>query len=144
MNYVNFFFEGTEVFEFPENIIKEQIFNILGDDSKTCGEISVIFCNDNFLLELNRKYLQHDYYTDIITFDYSEGDHIGGDLFISVERVNENAGKFNVFFIYELARVIFHGVLHLIGYDDNNSDNKAKMRQMEDNYLKSAQLKVDD
>ncbi len=144
MNHVNFFFEGTGVFDIPESIINEQVIKILSDHSKTCGEIVVIFCNDEYLLELNRRYLQHDYYTDIITFNYSEGKHIVGDLFISVERVMENAAGFDVSFLCELARVIFHGVLHLIGYDDNTNDEKAIMRQKEDHYLKGSQLKLTD
>jgi len=144
VNYINFFFEETNIFEFPEEIIKDQILKIISDVSKYCGEISVIFCKDEYLLNLNKKFLKHDYYTDIITFNYSEGDHIGGDLFISVERVLDNAVKFEVSFIYELARVIFHGVLHLIGYGDNTDEEKFKMRKMEDRYLNGAKLLIVD
>jgi rRNA maturation RNase YbeY len=140
VNYINFFFEETEVFDFPEETIKGQISKIIDDGSDSIGKIGVIFCRDEYLLELNKKYLNHDYYTDIITFNYSEGNFIAGDLYISVDRVKENSEKYKVPFIYELARVIFHGILHLIGYNDSNTEDKVIMRQKEDHYLKCAEL----
>ena len=99
------------------------------------GEISVIFCSDAYLLDMNRKYLGHDYFTDIITFDYSEGDTISGDLFISVDTVRSNAEYYSADFKDELDRVIVHGVLHLIGYDDHTDEQTAEMRARENHYL---------
>ena len=100
------------------------------------GDIQYIFCSDEYLLEVNRKFLNHDYYTDIVTFPLSEKDEIiTGEIYISVDRIKENAGINNVDFENELARVIIHGVLHLIGYDDLNEDEKREMRAKENYYL---------
>ncbi len=140
MNYINFFFEETELFDFPEELIKNRIFNIIRDISKSLGEISIIFCSDEYLIKLNEKYLNHDYYTDIIAFNYGEDDSISGDLFISVDRVRENAVKFKVPFINEITRVVFHGVLHLTGFEDNNPEEKRIMRSREDHYLDGLDL----
>lgn len=96
------------------------------------GELNLIFCSDSYLLEINQKYLNHDYYTDIITFDYVENQCVSGDLFISVERVKENAQKLKVSFEEELDRVMVHGLLHLIGYKDNNESKQAEIRAQED------------
>ncbi|MDO9633618.1 MAG: rRNA maturation RNase YbeY, partial [Paludibacter sp.] len=85
---------------------------------KKTGEIAFIFCNDEKILEINRQYLQHDYYTDIITFDYSENNTISGDIFISLETVNSNATEFGVPYDTELLRIIIHGILHLCGQED--------------------------
>ena len=105
------------------------------EEGRRLGQISVIFCSDPYLLEINRKYLGHDYYTDIITFDYSEGDTISGDLFISVDTVRSNAEYYSADFKDELDRVIVHGVLHLIGYDDHTDEQTAEMRARENHYL---------
>jgi probable rRNA maturation factor len=102
---------------------------------KEVGDINYVFCNDEFLLEINRSYLDHDYYTDVITFDYSEGSCLSGDVFVSIDRVMENAGDFNVSFLSELSRVIVHGVLHLAGYKDKHKDDEQLMRSKEDYYL---------
>ena len=99
------------------------------------GQISIIFCSDNYILDINMKYLQHDYFTDIITFDYCKGDKLSGDLFISIDSVRENARLYDVDFQEELYRVIVHGVLHLIGYDDHTKAQKAQMKDKEDYYL---------
>jgi len=100
-----------------------------------CGEITYIFCDDEYLLEINQKYLNHDNYTDIITFDYTQDRLISGDLFISTERVKENAASFGVSFEKELARVMIHGVLHLLGMEDKTPELKAEMRAEEDKHL---------
>ena len=105
-------------------------------ERRRLGEINVIFCSDPYILEVNRKYLRHEYYTDIITFDYCEGDVLSGDLFISIDSVRENAGEYGVPFADELDRVIVHGLLHLIGYDDHTEAQTAVMRRKEDEYLK--------
>lgn len=99
------------------------------------GDINVIFCSDHYILDVNMKYLQHDYFTDIITFDYCEGDRLSGDLFISIDSVRENAIEYGTEFEDELHRVIVHGVLHLIGYDDHSKEEIAQMRAKEDYYL---------
>ena len=100
------------------------------------GEIGYLFCDDKYLIEVNRQYLQHDTYTDIITFPYNEGDVVSGDILISVERVEENAKKFGVEFESELHRVMVHGVLHLLGQGDKTEKEAKKMHQREDEALK--------
>ena len=99
------------------------------------GTISIIFCSDNYLLEVNKQYLNHNYFTDIITFNNVEDSVISGDLFISLDRVKENAETFHSKFVVELYRVVFHGILHLIGYNDKTETEKKLMRQKEDFYL---------
>ncbi len=108
---------------------------VAGSEIRKIGDINVIFCSDNYILDVNMKYLQHDYFTDIITFDYCEGNVLSGDLFISVDSVRENSIEFGTDFEEELHRVIVHGVLHLIGYDDHTEEDKKVMRQKENYYL---------
>ena len=105
------------------------------NESKTVGELSFVFCTDEYLLEKNIQFLGHDTFTDIITFDYCDGDIINGDIFVSVERVTENASTFGVCFEDELDRVLIHGVLHLAGYQDKNKEEINTMREKEDFYL---------
>ena len=104
------------------------------------GNISIIFCSDNYVLDINQKYLQHDYFTDIITFDYCEGDRLSGDLFISVDSVRENSVEFGTEFNDELNRVIIHGLLHLVGYDDHTEKDIKLMRSKENYYLSLREL----
>tara|TARA_B100000925_G_scaffold268901_1_gene230332 strand:- start:58 stop:471 length:414 start_codon:yes stop_codon:yes gene_type:complete len=99
------------------------------------GDISVIFCSDDYLKQININYLNHHYYTDIITFDYSDNKIISGDLFISINRVRENAEINNENFNKEICRVIIHGILHLCGYKDKTSKEKEEMRKLEDSFL---------
>lgn len=99
------------------------------------GDISIIFCSDNYILDINRKYLGHDYFTDIITFDYCSGNVLSGDLFISVDSVKENSVEYGTEFEDELNRVIVHGILHLIGYDDHTDEDVKAMREKENYYL---------
>ena len=108
---------------------------VAGSEIRKIGDINVIFCSDNYILDVNMKYLQHDYFTDIITFDYCEGKVLSGDLFISVDSVRENSIEFGTDFEEELHRVIVHRVLHLIGYDDHTEEDKKVMRQKENYYL---------
>ena len=96
------------------------------------SNLSIVFCSDEFLLKMNVEYLQHEYYTDIISFDYSDGRSIAGELFISVDRVRDNANALNKSFESELLRVIAHGVLHLMGYKDKSKADQKKMRSEED------------
>uniref|UniRef100_UPI004027210E rRNA maturation RNase YbeY n=1 Tax=Candidatus Cryptobacteroides bacterium TaxID=3085639 RepID=UPI004027210E len=108
---------------------------VAGSEIKTLGDISIIFCSDNYILDVNLRYLHHDYFTDVITFDYCEGNRLSGDLFISVDSVRENAVEFGTEFDDELHRVIVHGLLHLIGYDDHTLEDQKLMREKEDYYL---------
>lgn len=102
---------------------------------KTTGDISYIFCSDEKILQVNREYLQHDYYTDIITFDYSEGDVISGDLFISLDTVKTNAEKFGTLYTEELHRTIIHGILHLCGINDKGPGEREIMEKNENEAL---------
>ncbi len=115
--------------------VKAWLNAILKTEKKLAGQINIIFTTDKHLLEINRKYLDKDYYTDIITFDYSEGKYISGDLFISLERVSENAKEYKTETQNELMRVMAHGLLHLIGYGDSTEDEKNHMRRLEDRCL---------
>ncbi|KAA6342718.1 Endoribonuclease YbeY [termite gut metagenome] len=103
---------------------------------KTIGEIAYIFCSDEKILKLNGQYLQHDYYTDIITFDYSEEDKISGDIFISLDTVKTNAEQYHTEYMEELYRIIIHGILHLCGINDKSPEEKAIMKEAEDRALK--------
>ena len=120
--------------------LKEKHFNsfitpILISEKKTEGDIVLIFCSDEYLLEINKKHLNHDYYTDIITFDYCLDKIVSGDLYISIDRVKENAKAFNETFMNELNRVVIHGVLHLCGYNDKTETDQKIMRNLENKYL---------
>ena len=115
--------------------ITSWIKETIAAENKTPGEISFIFCSDNYLLKINKQYLDHDYFTDIITFDYVENNIISGDIFISCDRVKENAGEYKTGFENELSRIIIHGVLHLLGFKDKNKTDKLLMTQKEDFYL---------
>lgn len=101
----------------------------------TVKEINFIFVNDSYLHTINLKFLNHDTYTDIITFDYSKHKQLAADIFISIDRVHENAQKFNITFYKELSRVMIHGILHLMGYDDKTKQHQLIMRKLEDDCL---------
>ena len=124
-----------------ETIYTEWIESVIVSESKDLGEISYIFCDDAYLLEINQKYLDHDTLTDIISFDYTEGTVISGDIFISVERVQENALEFNIPFEEELKRVMIHGVLHYCGYKDKSEAEELLMRSKEDEKIKMFHVK---
>jgi rRNA maturation RNase YbeY len=108
---------------------------VAGSEMRRLGAVNIIFCSDNYILDVNMKYLQHDYFTDIITFDYCEKDILSGDLFISIDSVRENAQFYGTDFVDELNRVMVHGLLHLIGYDDHTEEDLAVMRRKENYYL---------
>ena len=112
------------------------IETIVESENKVLGEISYIFCDDDFLHNINMQYLNHDTLTDIISFDYTEGDVISGDIFISIERVEDNANDFNIPFEEELKRVLAHGVLHYCGYKDKSDTDALLMRAKEDEKIK--------
>ena len=122
----------------PEEEIRRGnwVRSVIEESGFDCGEVTYIFCSDEDLLEINQRYLKHDTYTDIITFDYGQGRLISGDIFISTDRVIENAEKFKVPFEHELARVMIHGVLHLLGMDDHTDEDKQNMRTEEDRHIK--------
>ena len=113
---------------------------LLSNEHFTAGEINLIFTDNNEILDLNRKYLNHDYYTDVITFYYDNPAQLDGDIFISLDKVFENARDYQTDFNNELLRVIFHGFLHLIGYDDQTSDELEIIREKEDFYLRNYYL----
>ena len=108
---------------------------VAASEIRSLGDINIIFCSDNYILDVNMKYLQHDYFTDIITFDYCEKKVLSGDLFISVDSVRENSVYYGTEFEDELNRVIVHGLLHLIGYDDHREEDVKVMRAKENYYL---------
>ncbi|MFT5754031.1 MAG: putative rRNA maturation factor [Flavobacterium sp.] len=118
-----------------ETIYQDWISKIITSEGFTEGEVNFIFCNDDYLLNINIEYLNHDTYTDIISFDYTVGKLLQGDVFISTERVLENATTFNVSFEDELKRVLSHGVLHYCGFKDKNEDDAKLMRQKEDDKI---------
>jgi rRNA maturation RNase YbeY len=115
-----------------EDQISSWLSNVILSENKTEGDINYIFCNDDFLLNINQQYLNHDTLTDIISFDYSVGNELHGDIFISTDRVADNAFDFNVSFELELLRVLVHGVLHYCGYKDKSPADELVMRSKED------------
>lgn len=115
-----------------ETAISEWLSNVIISESKKEGDINYIFCDDEYLHRINVEYLDHDTLTDIISFDYSVGNELHGDIFVSVERVADNAKDFNVSFDEELKRVLVHGILHYAGYKDKSEEDELKMRQKEE------------
>ena len=109
---------------------------VAGSEIRSIGDINIIFCSDNYILDVNLRYLGHDYFTDIITFDYCEGKKLSGDMFISVDSVRENALEYGVEFDDELHLVMVHGLLHLIGYDDHTPEEELLIHEKEDYYLR--------
>jgi len=134
---VEFHFEDCDKFPFPEEQIREWIFFMINNEQKKAGVLNFIFCSDEYLHNVNVDYLGHDTLTDIITFDYSdEFNSISGDIFISVDRVKENALQLKISFLYELCRIIAHGILHISGYGDKHPDEISVMRNKEEHYLR--------
>ena len=128
-------FQDTK-FVFKYKSLNNRWLRIVAESEiRRIGDITIIFCSDNYILDINRKYLGHDYFTDIITFDYCSGNVLSGDLFISVDSVKENSVEYGTEFEDELNRVIVHGILHLIGYDDHTDEDVKVMREKENYYL---------
>jgi rRNA maturation RNase YbeY len=130
-------YESTSI-SFPKIKRRETsrwIKQVISGYHKKLGNINYIFCSDDEILQINRQYLKHDYYTDIITFDYTEEDVISGDLFISLDTVTSNAEQFKTTYLDELARVMIHGVLHLCGLNDKTTEEEKLMRLKEDEAL---------
>ena len=115
-----------------ESKVKKWILAVVNAQNRRVGNINYLFCDDAYLININRTYLNHDTYTDIITFDYVEGNVVSGDIMISVERVKENATLFSTTFEQELHRVVIHGVLHLLGQADKTDEEAAEMRKKEE------------
>ncbi|WP_315191681.1 rRNA maturation RNase YbeY [Capnocytophaga sputigena] len=131
----SFFNETPFIFPYNKNSVKRWVKSVAKSEGKEAGNINYIFCDDEYLHKINVKYLQHDTLTDIITFDYTEGKVLHSDIYISVERVKENAEIFKVPFQRELLRVLAHGLLHLCGYKDKTSKDSALMRQKEEEMM---------
>ncbi len=116
-------------------LLKRWVRQVIETNGKSLGDVAYIFCSDEYLLQMNQEHLQHDYYTDIITFDYTDGETISGDLFISIDRVKENADKEAVDFNTELRRVMIHGIWHLLGLKDKKKEDLKLMREAENQSL---------
>ena len=132
---IDFHFE-LEVEINNKSELSDWITRIISSEGCELGQLDFVFCDDEKLLSINQEYLDHDTYTDIITFDYTQGSVLAGDIFISIDRVRENAKEFKVSFFEELLRVMSHGVLHLAGYTDKSDEEKKLMRKKEDEKIK--------
>ena len=138
---IRIFYEET-LFKLPNPLkVKNWLKYVAEKEGFDIGELSYIFCSDSFLLNLNQEYLDHNTLTDIITFDYTKNNRISGDIFISIERVFENASKFSTSKDLEILRVAVHGCLHLMGYKDKSKTQKSQMREKENRYLSLWQKK---
>jgi rRNA maturation RNase YbeY len=133
---ITFEFESTPGFSIEETLIKDWLEGVVNKESKILSNLSFTICSDEFLLQINKEHLNHDFYTDIITFPYSY-EPIESDIYISIDRVEDNAKAFSVSTKQEFARVLVHGVLHMCGYDDHSEEDKKLMREKEDHYLAS-------
>ena len=132
---VEFNWSEAESFELNDGMLNDWLNSVCVQEGFELGDIAVVFCSDEELLKMNKDFLNHDFYTDIITFDYCEDNVISGDLFLSVDRIKDNAKTLGVFEYDEFHRVIVHGVLHLCGYGDKGDDEEDEMRKKEDFYL---------
>jgi metalloprotein, YbeY/UPF0054 family len=130
---INYFTENVQLpKKFKKRRTSQWIKHVIQREEKCIGNIVYIFCNDDHIIEINRQYLQHDFYTDIITFDYTIGDKLSGEIYISLETVKTNAEKFHTEYEEELRRVLIHGILHLCGYNDKTKAEQKIMRHKED------------
>lgn len=132
---IEFFFEDCLEISIPKSLVTKKICYVSENEGFNTSFINIILCSDDFLLKMNKEHLDHDYFTDIITFNYNSEGTISGDLFISVDRIVENSSIENTPFLIELERVILHGVLHLCGFNDKTSSEIKQMRFKEDFYL---------
>lgn len=131
---INYFFENIDQKNIDFNI-STWLEDLILSENKKPGDINYIFCDDEYLLKVNQEYLHHDYYTDIITFDYVKGKTIAGDIFVSLPRILDNASTLSQDFESEFRRVLAHGLLHLCGYKDKTEEEASTMRQKEDFYI---------
>jgi len=133
---ISFFFHEIPSFPLSRVKLRNGLKKVITSEGKQVGVINFIFCNDEYLYNMNLQYLQHDYYTDVITFDYCvHSGPVSGDVFISVDRVGDNVKDLGCTFVQELHRVMIHGVLHLCGYGDSTPDARAAMEVKENYYL---------
>lgn len=132
---INFFNEDSSYVLKDKKKLKKWVQVIIEHHHKSLGDINFVFCSDDYLHKMNLDYLQHDTLTDIITFDYCDNDSISGDLFISIDRVKDNATHLKIKLVDELHRVMIHGVLHLIGFKDKSKQDAAAMRSQEEKSL---------
>ncbi len=128
--------EDREVPDIEKDKIVETVSLVCKMDGKSAGDINFVYCSDEFLLNMNKKYLDHDYYTDIITFNYNEGEIISGDIFMSKDRIEENAEKFGENLKKEFIRICAHGILHLLGNEDGSEKEKELMKKKEEEFIK--------
>ena len=131
---IDIHFEDIEILDLNPEFFVSWLSDVCQLEDKELGDLNLIFCSDDYLLEINKKHLNHDYYTDIITFDYTD-EVVSGDLFISYDRVVDNANDNKVTIENELNRVVVHGTLHLLGYADKSDEEASKMRELENKYL---------
>ncbi len=131
---IQFFFENIDKITI-DSTLAVWLEDIILTEGKKPGDINYIFCDDEYLLQVNKEYLHHDYYTDIITFDYVKGKTISGDIFVSLPRIFDNAETLSKDFDSEFFRVLAHGILHLCGYKDKTDEEISEMRNKEDYYL---------
>ena len=131
---IEFYSENVEV-QTESADLRKWIIEIIVQEGRKEGDLTYVFCDDNYLLDINIKYLKHNYLTDVISFDYSVGILISGDIFISIDRVKENAQTYSKTYRDELHRVMAHGLLHFCGYNDKADDDQSVMREKEDYYL---------
>ncbi|WP_185872308.1 rRNA maturation RNase YbeY [Blattabacterium cuenoti] len=132
---IKLFYEISDFYIQDESLLIQEICILLNNEGMYIGNINYIFCNDNYLLNMNKKYLKKNFYTDVLSFNYSINKCISGDIFISIDRVFDNSKKWNQFFTIELKRVIIHAILHLLGYDDKKKIDKKIMKKKEEFYL---------
>jgi rRNA maturation RNase YbeY len=135
MTTINFYNEDVNYILLHKQRVRAWLLSVIKKERKKAGEISYIFCSDNYLVKINEHYLNETYLTDVITFDYSEKATVLGDIFISIDSVKDNAKLYKQLFFQELLRVMVHGILHLCGYKDKTDSEAATMREKEDYYL---------
>jgi rRNA maturation RNase YbeY len=132
---VHFIEEDKSPGKIKRGIAKKWLEGVIRTEGKEVGVTNIIFCSDTYLVKINKEFLKRDYFTDVITFDYTDGATISGDIMISVDRTEENAREMRISGVDELRRVMVHGILHLIGYNDDTIENRAQMTSREDLYL---------
>jgi rRNA maturation RNase YbeY len=132
---IHFISQDRQPVAFKKKMVSDWLKSVIEAEGKEAGVTNIVFCSDEYLLKVNEEFLKRDYLTDVITFDYSEKNTISGDVLISIDRIRENASEMGLSELEELKRIMVHGILHLIGYDDNTAKNKDRMTAMEDLYL---------
>ena len=133
---IRIFYDNTDHKIKGSEKVKKVLKKVIAKEGKISGDLSFIITNDEELKKINVQFLEHDYFTDVITFNYNEGNRINGEIYISIDSVKENALNYNVSLTEEIRRVIIHGVLHLLGYDDKTEEEKVEMRQKENFWLR--------